>query len=110
MDWRFILSLLFSVVVAVFALQNAGSVEVKLFTMKIAVSQALIILISAIFGAVTVMLLSIVRWLKLRSKVKHSAKTITALEEENRQLKEKLEAASINQKNIIEKEERKIPF
>lgn len=29
MDWRFILSLLFAVVVTVLALQNAGSVEVN---------------------------------------------------------------------------------
>ena len=102
MDWRFILSLLFAVVVAVFALQNAGPVEVKLFTMKIAVSQALIILVSAIFGAVTVMLLSIVRWLKLRLKVINTTKTITALEEENRQLKQKLEATNNNQTKIVE--------
>ncbi|MGI5911036.1 MAG: LapA family protein [Syntrophomonadaceae bacterium] len=104
MDWRFILSLLFAVVVAVFALQNAGPIEVKFFTLKIAVSQALIILISAMFGAVTMMLFSIVRWLKLRSKFINSTKKITALEEENTQLKQKLEAANNYPNKIVEQD------
>jgi len=102
MDWRFILSLLFAVVVTILALQNAGPVEVNFFTIQIAVSQALVILISTMFGAVIVMLLSLVRLVKLRSKVKSSTKTIIALEEENRQLIFKLEANTKNQKKIDE--------
>jgi lipopolysaccharide assembly protein A len=102
MDWRFILSLLFAVVVTILALQNAGPVEVNFFTIKIAVSQALVILISTMFGAVIVMLLSLVRLVKLRSKVKNSTKTIIALEEENRQLIYKLEANTKNQKKVVE--------
>jgi uncharacterized integral membrane protein len=102
MDWRFIVSLLFAVVVTVLALQNAGSVEVNFFTIKIAVSQALVILISTMFGAVIVMLLSLVRLVKLRSKVKNSNKTIIALEEENRQLIYKLAANTKIQKTVEE--------
>lgn len=91
MDWRFILSLIFALIVAIFALQNAETVNINFLLMDLSISQALVIFISAIFGAATVMMLSIVRWIKLKSKIKSSLKTITLLEEENNQLKLKLE-------------------
>lgn len=91
MDWRFILSLIFALVVAIFALQNAETVNINFLLMKLSMSQALVIFISAIFGAATVMMLSIIRWIKLKSKVKSSLKTITLLEEENKKLRLKLE-------------------
>ncbi|WP_052085690.1 LapA family protein [Clostridium sp. HMP27] len=91
MDWRFILSLIFALIVAIFALQNAETVNINFLLMDLSMSQALVIFISAIFGAATVMMLSIVRWIKLKSKIKSSLKTITVLEEENNQLKLKLE-------------------
>lgn len=91
MDWRFVLSLIFALIVSIFALQNAGTVEINFLLMKLSISQALIIFISAIFGAATVMMLSIIRWIKLNSKIKSSLKTITLLEEENKELKLKLE-------------------
>jgi len=91
MDWRFVLSLIFALLVSIFALQNAGSVDINFLFMKLSISQALVIFISAIFGAATVMMLSVIRWIKLNSKIKSSLKTITALEEENNELKAKLE-------------------
>ncbi|WP_097028476.1 LapA family protein [Clostridium peptidivorans] len=91
MDWRFILSLIFALVVAIFALQNAETVNISFLLMDLSISQALVIFISAIFGAATVMMLSIIRWIKLKSKIKSSLKTITLLEEENKKLKLKLE-------------------
>ena len=95
MDWRFVLSLLFAVIVAIFAIQNADAVEVEFFTINITISQALIILISAVFGAITVMLFGLVRWVKLRSKVKSLTKTITILEEENRVLEQRLKTNKV---------------
>lgn len=91
MDWRFILSLIFALIVAIFALQNAETVNINFLLMDLSMSQALVIFISAIFGAATVMMLSIIRWIKLKSKIKGSLKTITLLEEENKKLKLKLE-------------------
>lgn len=91
MDIRFVLSLLFAIIVAVFAIQNAGVVNFDLFMWSFSVSQALVILISAVCGAIAVMLLGIIRWVRLNSKIRSSAKTIVALEEENKQLKQKLE-------------------
>jgi uncharacterized integral membrane protein len=98
MDWRFILSLLFAVIVAVFALQNAPAVEIKFLTFTVSVSQALVILISAIFGAVTVALFSAIRWFKMKSQAKSSAKTITTLEELNRVLQQKVDTMTAAQK------------
>lgn len=95
MDWKFVLALLFALIVAVFALQNAGAVDVSFLNLELSISQALVILFSAIFGALVVMLLSLVRWIKYQSKVKNSAKTINALELENKQLKMKLEEYSM---------------
>lgn len=91
MDWKFVLALIFALIVAVFALQNAEAVNVSFLTMNLSISQALVILISAVFGALVAMLLSLVRWIKSQTKIKSSAKTISALEQENKQLKMKME-------------------
>jgi len=98
MDWRFILSLLFAIIVAVFALQNAPAVEIRFLAFNVSVSQALVILVSAIFGAVTVALFSTIRWFKMKSQAKSSAKTITTLEELNRVLQQKVDSLTIAQK------------
>lgn len=91
MDWKFVLALIFALIVAVFALQNAIAVDISFLTMEFSISQALVILISAAFGALAVLLLSLVRWIKCQAKIKGSAKTISTLEQENKKLKMKLE-------------------
>lgn len=91
MDWKFVLALVFALIVAVFALQNASAVDISFLNLELSISQALVILLSAVFGALVVMLLSLIRWIKCQSKIKSSAKTITALELEVKQLKLKLE-------------------
>lgn len=101
MDWRFILSLLFAVIVAVFALQNAPAVEIRFLTFTVSVSQALVILISAMFGAVTVALFSTVRWFKMKSKAKSSAKTIATLEETNRVLQQRVDTLTTDHKDVV---------
>lgn len=95
MDWKFVLALIFALIVAIFALQNAGAVDISFLTMELSVSQALVILISAAFGALVVLLLSLVRWIKCQAKIKGQSKTISAMEQENRQLKMKLEEYSV---------------
>ncbi len=97
MDWKFVVALFFALIVAVFALQNAGAVDISFLTMELSVSQALVILISAAFGALVVFLLSLFRWFICQSKIKTSAKTINVLEQENKQLKMKLEMMTANQ-------------
>lgn len=94
MSWKFILSLLFAVVVAIFALQNAVAVNVKFITWHVSISQALVILISAVFGAVIVMMISMVQQMKLKSNLRTANKKITALEQDNQQLTKKFEEAA----------------
>jgi Uncharacterized integral membrane protein len=91
MDWKFVLALVFALLVAIFALQNAGDVNISFLTMDLSISQALVILISAVFGALAVLLMSLVRWIRCQAKIKSSSKTISSLEQENRSLKMKLE-------------------
>lgn len=102
MDWKFVLALVFALIVAIFALQNAGAVDISFLTMELSISQALVILISAAFGALAVLLLSLIRWIKCQSRVKSSLKTITALEQENKLLKLKLEEYTAKQEQRTE--------
>lgn len=104
MDWKFVLALIFALLVAVFALQNAAAVDINFLTMELSISQALIILISAAFGALTVLMLSLVRWIRCQTKIKSSSKTINALEQENKQLKLKLEEYAPNKEELPEPE------
>lgn len=100
MDWKFVLALVFALIVAIFALQNAGAVDISFLTMELSISQALVILISAAFGALVVLLLSLVRWIKCQAKIKNQAKTINALEQENRHLKMKLEQYAVPKEQL----------
>jgi len=94
MDVRFVFSLIFAVIISIFAIQNAEVVDFDFFMWSFSVSQAIVILLSAVFGAFVVLLLGLIRWIKLGSKIRGSAKTITALQEENLKLKQKLDSVS----------------
>lgn len=91
MDWKFVLALVFALIVAVFALQNAVTVDITFLTWEFSFSQALVILLSASFGALVVLLLSLVRWIKGQAKIKGLLKNVTSLEQENKQLKMRLQ-------------------
>jgi uncharacterized integral membrane protein len=77
-------------VVAVFAIQNAAAVDVQFLKWEVSISQALIVLIAAVIGALIVLLLSLVKQVKLMVGIHAEKKTATSLENENRELKEKL--------------------
>lgn len=100
MTGRFVISLIFAVIVAIFALQNAASVTIKFFFAEFTISQALIILISAVFGAIIVLILGTIKQFKTNMKVKNLLKSTEKLEEENRELKERIEQKSNDFDNI----------
>ena len=102
MDWKFVLALIFALLVAVFALQNAEAVNVSFLTMDLSISQALVILISAVFGALVAMLLSLVRWIKSQAKIMSLSKSVSTLEQENKQLKAKLEGYTAKKETLPE--------
>lgn len=94
MGWRFVLSLIFAMIVALFAIQNAESVVINFVTWKVTVSQALVILLSAILGAVIVMLLSLFKQIKMGSEIKYEKRNVTVLQAENANLRTKLDEAN----------------
>ncbi len=91
MGWKFVLALIFALIVAVFAIQNAAPVDVNFLAWKVSISQALIVLIAAIFGALAVLLLSLVKQVKLKANIRSDKKTITTLQTEIQTMKGKLD-------------------
>ena len=91
MQKSFILSLFFATIVAVFALKNADKVLIDFIFTEVNVSQALIIFISAILGAVIVAIMGSVRNFKLNKKIKELSKKVDILEKEKNELSALLE-------------------
>lgn len=98
MEIRFIISLLFAIIVAVFAIQNAGSVEINFLFAKFTISQAVVILASAIVGALIVLLLSLIKQIKQNMKIKQLNKEIEALIEERDKLQAVVDKITSNNK------------
>lgn len=96
MEIRFIISLLFSVLVAIFAIQNAGSVEINFLFAKFTISQAIVILASAIVGAIIVLFLSLIKQIKQNMKIKHLNKEIESLVEERDKLQAMVDEITID--------------
>lgn len=94
MGWRFVLSLVFAVIVALFAIQNAEAVPINFIAWKVSVSQALIILVSAVVGAVIVMLLSLIKQIRMGSNIRSEKKTVSSLQTENIELRNKLDQSN----------------
>lgn len=82
MGWKFILSLVFAVVIALFAIANAGSVRVNFIFAVYEVSQAIVILVSAMAGALVAALLGLVKTVQMRLKMNQQEKKIAELERE----------------------------
>jgi len=99
----FIFSLLFSAVVVVFALHNSDIITVNFILVEHNISQALVILLSAASGAISVLLLGMVSHIQLKIKIRKLTKTITHIETQERLLKEK---ADIEHMERLEKENR----
>ncbi len=89
MQKNIIVTLIFSVFIAMFALLNAAAVPVNLIFTKVDVSASLVILISASVGAVIVYSLDTVSKMKSRKKFRTLEKNNADLDNENKQLKEK---------------------
>ena len=84
-QFMFIVSLVFAILVTIFALTNASPVVIHLFLYEFTASQALVIFISAALGAVIVTSLGVVRYIKLRGQIK-------VLHKANEELEAKLQS------------------
>ncbi len=118
MQLGFILVLLLSVFIAIFAIQNGDIVSVDLFFASYKVSQALVILISVGLGAIIAGALGLFRRFKRAMNIKDLNKKISFLEEEKEtfvenikkleQENKKLETFNTDLKSEIEKLEDEI--
>lgn len=73
-QFLFILSLIFAVLVTIFALTNSNPVVINLFFYEFTGSLALVIFLSAMLGALIVMFLGIARFFRFRMEVKRITK------------------------------------
>lgn len=109
MQKGFILSLVFAAIIAVFALNNSGKVLIDLFFTEIEMSQAIIIFISALLGAVIVAILGWVKSFKVKKESKDCHKEVNKIEEDNKELRNLLTAKElelkIKEEELLAKEE-----
>ncbi len=94
MQINFILSLIFATFIAIFALKNGNKVLIDFLFAKVNISQAIVIFISAILGAVIVAILGSVRSFKLKKKIKELKSKLVLVEDEKDNLMDLLEANS----------------
>ncbi|OJV62160.1 MAG: hypothetical protein BGO41_02220 [Clostridiales bacterium 38-18] len=97
-----VLILLFSILVTLFAIFNASVVTVSLFFVEAQISLALVIIISTLIGAVTVVLFDMFKKIKQGKQVKDLSKRIEALE---KQIAVKDEAIRQRDQVLSEKEQ-----
>lgn len=101
MQILFILSLVFAILVSIFAVMNSDPVTIKLLWKQFEFSQAIVILGSAVFGA------TIVAFLGMFSKIKSSLK-IRELQNKIKKLEKEMEAKSIESNESINNEDTNI--
>src|SRR6056297_3453783 len=110
MQLSFIIVLIISIFISIFAIQNGGEVTIDLFFARYSVSQALVILISVGSGALIAGILGAFKRIKKSKEIRDLNKKIKALEDESAVLKEKLkneenENAELEKINVDLKEE-----
>lgn len=91
MQITFIFSMIFAVIISVFALANASPVTISLIFKTYELSQAVVILISAVIGAVVVFLLNLVTKAKSVMKNKNLSRQIKELENQLNNCQKQLE-------------------
>ena len=96
MQKNVIITLVFAIFVALFALLNADKVPVNLVFTQIEISAALVILISACLGAVIVYSLEAVQKIKVKKQCKAAETNLKACQEQLETIR--LENKSLNEK------------
>ncbi len=82
MQKSLIITLILAIIIGVFALSNSEAVEIDFVFAEVILSQAIVIFISVLLGAVVAVLLGIVREHKLKKTIKEQKQTITTLEKD----------------------------
>lgn len=98
MQTNIVLILIFAIIVTLFAIFNAAVVTVSLFFVNIEVSLALVIIVSALLGAIVVILFDSIKKIKSAMQIKELQKKVGDLE---KQVISKDETIA-NQRHMIE--------
>jgi len=96
MQITYILALLFALIVAIFAIQNAQPVTVDFMFNEFQVSLALVILVSVFAGAIILGFLGIFRQIRTGLKTREMASKIKKLEEQLKDTQGKLTESEEN--------------
>ncbi|HYE80774.1 MAG TPA: LapA family protein [Clostridia bacterium] len=95
MQFIIVISMIISILIAFFAVQNAGVVVVNLLWYKVSMSQAVIILCSALFGVLIMLPFDIARTIKYKLK-------LMDLSGENKRLKEELKKCDSEKEKTVQ--------
>lgn len=108
-QWSLFFTLVFALLVAVFAILNVEAVTVRYGFGTLKVSLVLVILFSALFGGVVVGFYGIFRQYALQRDIRHLQNRISTLEKERDQLKEELYACTSRQVHDVLQHEPLLP-
>ncbi|MCF6097353.1 LapA family protein [Thermovorax subterraneus] len=86
-----VLTLVFALLVAVFAISNAGKVDIRFFGTVYSVSQAIVILGAAAFGALVTLLLGLISRIRMAFKIRELNAKVSALEKQLGDAKREIE-------------------
>jgi uncharacterized integral membrane protein len=78
----YIIVLLLSIILVVFALQNASPVELKILSFKFSISLSLLVILSFAVGALLSFLLSLSGFFKMKSEIKKKNRKLQQMKEE----------------------------
>lgn len=95
MQFTIVISLVFAVFIALFAVQNAGVVVINFLWYKISMSQAVVILCSALVGVLIMLPFDVIRRIKYKFKLKE-------LSGENKRLKDEIKKIELEKNQIKE--------
>ncbi len=99
-QWSVIVALLFSLLVALFAILNTEIVTINLLFRTVEISAVLIILGSAAAGALIVVFFSLVRNVQITLEMRKLKKEIKKLQEENEEKRVKLEKGQTSSEGL----------
>ncbi len=80
MQVTFIFSMIFAIIITIFALANSGTVTISFVFKSFELSQAVVILVSAVTGAIVVFLLDLVTKARAAMKIKALNRQVKDLE------------------------------
>lgn len=95
-------SLIFAVIIGIFALKNGAPVTVDFIFTKVELSQSIVILISALLGAIIIFLITLVKSIKKNREIKRLEKELNQTRTENEELKIDLEKSKESEEEALD--------